>query len=101
MKHLLLVAGLICSLGVQAQLTGISVETFMVHDGVVITELEGFTTYHVYANTTNSEDFVSAVFGDSDNAMAFASAGTIFQSAPSFNYGNEPNPALFSAIPTL
>ena len=100
MKHLLLVAGLICSLGVQAQLTGISVETIMVHDGA-IPELDGFTTYHVYANTTNSEDFVSAVFGDSDNAMAFSSAGTVFQSTPSYNYGNEPNPALFTAIPSL
>ena len=101
MKHLLFVAGLICSLGVQAQLTGISVETYMVHDGVAIPELDGFTTYHVYANTTNSEDFVSAVFGDSDNAMAFSSAGTVYQSAPSYNYGSEPNPALFTVIPTL
>jgi len=101
MKHLLFVAGLICSLGVQAQLAGISVETYMVHDGVENSELEGFTTYHVYANTTNSEDFVSAVFGDSENAIAFSSTGTVFQSTPSFNYGNEPNPALFSAIPTL
>ena len=101
MKHLLLLAGLICSLGVQAQLTSISVETVMVHDGVAIPELDGFTTYHVYANTTNSEDFVSAVFGDSDNAMAFSSAGTVFQSTPSYNYGNEPNPALFVAIPSL
>ena len=101
MKHLLFVAGLICSLGVQAQLTGISVETYMVHEGISIPELAGFTTYHVYANTTNSEDFVSAVFGDSDNAMAFSSAGTVYQSAPSYNYGSEPNPALFSVIPTL
>jgi len=101
MKHLLFVAGLICSLGVQAQLIGISVETYMVHDGSAIPELSGFTTYHVYANTTNSEDFVSAVFGDSDNAIIFSSAGTVFQSAPSYNYGNEPNPALFGVIPTL
>ncbi|MGY8888710.1 MAG: hypothetical protein ACKVJY_06685, partial [Flavobacteriales bacterium] len=101
MKHLLFVAGLICSLGVQAQLTSISVETYMVHDGVAIPELDGFTTYHVYANTTNSEDFVSAVFGDSENAIIFSSAGTVFQSAPSYEYGDDPNPALFSVIPTL
>ena len=101
MKHLLFVAGLICSLGVQAQLTGISVETYMVHEGISIPELAGFTTYHVYANTTNSEDFVSAVFGDSENAIIFSSAGTVFQSAPSYEYGDDPNPALFSVIPTL
>ena len=101
MKHLLFVAGLICSLGVQAQLTGISVETYMVHDGVDNPALQGYTTYHIYANTTNSEDFVSAVFGDSETPIAFSAAGTIFQSAPSFNYGSEPNPALFPPIPTL
>ena len=101
MKHLLFVAGLICSLGVQAQLAGISVETYMVHDGVDNPALQGYTTYHIYANTTNSEDFVSAVFGDSETPIAFSAAGTVFQSAPSFDYGNEPNPALFTAIPTL
>ena len=61
MKHLLLIAGLICSFGVQAQVTDISVETFMVHDGVAIPELAGHTTYHVYANTTSADDFVSAI----------------------------------------
>jgi hypothetical protein len=73
----------------------------LTHDGVEISELAGYTTYHVYANTQNSEDFVSAVFGDSENAIDFSSTGTVFQSTPSFNYGNEPNPALFTAIPTL
>ena len=73
----------------------------MVHDGVAISELAGYTTYHVYANTQNSEDFVSAVFGDSENALDFSSTGTVFQSTPSFNYGNEPNSALFGAIPSL
>ena len=101
MKHLLFVAGLICSLGVQAQLTSISVETYMIHDGVTNPELDGFTTYHVYANTTSPEDFVSAVFGDSDNAIGFSSTGTVFQSIPSYNYGNEPNTAIFSALPLL
>ena len=101
MKHLLFVAGLICSLGVQAQLTSISVETYQVHDGTSISELAGFTTYHVYANTLNSSDFVSAVFGDSDNALSFSSTGSVFNSAPGFVYGNEPNTALFVAFPSL
>ena len=101
MKHLLFVAGLICSLGVQAQLIDISVETYVVHDGTTISELAGFTTYHVYANTTSNTDFVSAVFGDSDNVLAFSSEGTIFNSEPSFSYGNEPSSALFTVIPAL
>jgi len=101
MKHLLFSIGLICSLGAQAQLTNISVETYQVHDGVAITELAGFTTYHVYANTTNSTDFVSSVFGDSDNELIFSSNGTVYQSDPSFAYGNEGNSNLFTALPQL
>ena len=101
MKHLLLVVGLISSLGVQAQLTNISVETSVVHDGAIISELAGFTTYHVYANTSNSTDFVSSIFGDSENELIFSSTGTVFQSTPSFTFGNEPNSALFGVLPIL
>ena len=101
MKHLLLVVGLISSLGVQAQLTNISVEASVVHDGAIISELAGFTTYHVYANTSNSTDFVSSIFGDSENELIFSSTGTVFQSTPSFTFGNEPNPALFGVLPIL
>ena len=101
MKHLLFVVGLICSLSAQAQLTNISVETYVVHDGTIISELAGFTTYHVYANTTNSTDFVSSVFGDSENALIFSSTGTVFQSTPSFTFGNEPNSVLFGGFPAL
>ena len=101
MKHLLLVVGLISSLGVQAQLTNISVETYVVHDGTIISELAGFTTYHVYANTSDSTDFVSSVFGDSENELIFSSTGTVFQSTPSFTFGNEPNSALFGVLPIL
>ena len=49
-----------------AQLTGLTVETVTVHDGS-IPELEGYTTYRVYADLTSEFDFVSAVYGD-DNA---------------------------------
>jgi len=101
MKHLLFVAGLICSLGVQAQVTSISVEAYFDHDGVAIPELAGFTTYHVYANTTSPADFISAVYGDSESPFGIDSDGSVFQSSPGFMYGNEVNPAFFSVFPTL
>ena len=102
MKHLLLVVGLISSLVVQAQLTNISVETYVVHDGTIISELAGFTTYHVYANTSNSTDFVSSIFGDSENELIFSSTGTVFQSLPiSYEFGNEPNSLVFPTFPSL
>ena len=100
MKHLLFVAGLICSLGIQAQLTGISVEIYAEHDGIAIPELDGFTTYHVYANTTNVEDFVSAVYADSDSPGYLSSLGTVFQSEPSgYDFGTGPNPLFFPTFP--
>ena len=101
MKHLLFVACLICSLGVQAQLTSISVETFMVHDDTTIPELAGYTTYHVYANTTSNTDFVSAVFGDSDNELNFSLSGSLFNSPLGVDFGDSPNPAVFVGFPEL
>lgn len=101
MKHLLIIAGLFCTLGVQAQVTGISVETYVVHDGVAIPELAGHTTYHVYANTTSASDFVSAVYGDSDNPLSLSVDGDVFQSTPGFIYGSEVNPTFFGAFPAL
>ena len=101
MKHLLFVAGLICSLGFQAQVTSISVDTYYVHDGVAIPELAGFTTYHVVANTTSSEDFISAIYGDSENPLGLEADASVFQSTPGFIYGNEVNPAFFAVFPTL
>ena len=83
MKQLLFFSLFLCSLGLQAQLSGISVETYMIHDGS-ISGLDGFTTYHVYANTTNPSDFVSAVFGDSENPMGITMSGDIFNSTPGF-----------------
>jgi hypothetical protein len=101
MKHLLFVVGLICSIVAQAQLTNISVEPYVIHDAVNIPELAGFTTYHVYANTTSSTDFVSSIYADAANELIFSSTGTVYQSDPSFDFGNEPNSLFFDTYPSL
>ncbi|MAO45799.1 MAG: hypothetical protein CL823_01475 [Crocinitomicaceae bacterium] len=99
MKHLLLLTSLFYSLALQAQVTGISVETFYVSDGTIIPD--GYTTYHVYANTTNSTDFVSAVYGDAENPLGITMDGNIYNSTPGFLYGSEINPNFFAAFPEL
>jgi len=101
MKHLLFIVGLICSIGAQAQLTSISVEPLVIHDGLIFSELAGFTTYHVYANTTSSTDFVSSIYADAANELIFSSTGTIYQSDPSFDFGNEPNSIFFTVAPEV
>lgn len=100
MKQLLFFASLLMTLGLQAQVTGISVETYVVHDGS-IAELDGYTTYHVYANTTNPADFISAVYGDASNPLGLTSDGDVYHSEPSFNFGSEVNPMMFPVLPTL
>ena len=101
MKQLLFFASLLCSLGVQAQVTGLSVEMYAEHDGSVagLESLAGYPTYHVYANTTNPEDFVSAVFGDSESPMGMTMDGYIFNSTPSFNFAFEANQMFFPMFP--
>ena len=99
MRYLVVFLSCFFSLHSIAQLTSISVETYAVHDGVNIPELAGFTTYHVYANTTSSTDFVSSIYGDSENNLFFSSAGTVYHSFYSYGYGNEPLTALFSFYP--
>ena len=101
MRYLVTFLSCFFSLHLIAQLTNISVEVYHVHDGVNISELAGFTTYHVYANTTNSTDFVSSIFGDSENELIFSSAGTVYHSDLSYEYGNEPLTALFTVLPEL
>ena len=61
-----------------AQLTSISVETVHDHDGSIDGVPAGYTTYRIYANLTNEYDYVSAVYGDSQDPM-FLNSTDIFQ----------------------
>jgi pyruvate/2-oxoacid:ferredoxin oxidoreductase beta subunit len=84
-----------------AQLTGLSVDVVMEHDGTVDPSLAGFTTYRVYADLTNEFDFVSAVFGDATYPLSLGCDGTIFQSTGvNYNYANQVNALFFDTFPT-
>ena len=102
MKHLLFFASLLYTLVLQSQVTSISVEEFLVHSGMVGNDdLTGYTTYHIYANTTNPEDFVSAVYGDASYPLSLSIDGEIFHSAPfSADFAQDVNP-LFLEQPTF
>ena len=100
MKHFALILLAALTWGAKAQLMSISVETVVVHDGSVDASLEGYTTYHVYADLSSDLDFVSAVFGDAADPLMLGCTGTIFQSElPNFNYGGEVNPLFFGNFP--
>ena len=85
-----------------AQLTSISVETVFVHDGSIDGVPAGYTTYRIYANLTNEYDFVSAVYGDSQDPM-FLNGTDILQVAAGGDFASNVtiNPALVAAFPAL
>lgn len=85
-----------------AQITSLSVETVVEHDGTVegLAGLAGYTTYRVYAEMASSNDFLSAAFGDAANPMMIGCDGTIFQQGDvGFNYGNDVNTLFFGVYP--
>ena len=85
----------------QAQLTSISVETVLEHDGSIEGVPAGYTTYRIYANLTNEYDFVSAVYGDSQDPMFLNSTGTILQVSAGGVFATSVNPSLYSFFPAL
>ena len=87
---------------VQAQLTSISVETVLEHDGSIDVIPAGYTTYRIYANLTNEYDFVSAVYGNSQDPM-FLNATDIFQSLAGGDFASNVNisPLFLEVFPEL
>ena len=64
-------------------------------------ELNGYTTYHIYANVTNELDFVSAVYGTSDDPLFLESTGDIFHVDGAADLATAINPDLFGFFPLL
>ena len=85
-----------------AQLTSISVETVLEHDGSIDGVPAGYTTYRIYANLTNEYDYVSAVYGDSQDPM-FLNNTDIFQVGAGGDFANNVNisPLILESFPEL
>ena len=97
------VAALGTVLVASAQLTSISIEPVLVHDGQTpgLEALDGYTTYRIYANLTNPLDFVSAVYGTDTSPLSLQTTGDIFQASTGGNLGTGITPPLFGAFPEL
>ena len=99
-----LLVAITCVLTSQAQMTSITIEETLVHpstdyaDGV---NLDGYTTYRLYANLTNPNDFVSAVFGVDTTVSSISTTGEFWNS----NFGGVSaeniNEAAFGFVPSL
>lgn len=101
MKHVLLLAASFLLFGSSfAQLVEISVEPYVIHDGS-IAELDGMTTYHVFAMCTNPADEISAVYGDATAPLSLTSTLGFYQNSLGNNEGWQVNPAFFGAFPAI
>ena len=100
MKRFLLASACIASVyGASAQVTSLSVETFAAPGTPSLPA--GMTTYRVYANTTNANDFISAVFGDAETPLTINSTGTIHQDPLGSSYAHTVNANIFGLLPAL
>lgn len=97
-RFLLFIACAVLSTTSFAQFTGLEVEVYQVHDGS-LPELDGMTTYRLYANFADPDDFVSAMSGLQGEPLKIRTSTSFFQSAAGGDAGFQLNPAIFVFVP--
>lgn len=85
----------------QAQLVGYSVVEIADHDTTGIASLAGMKTYRVYADMTNPDDKVSAVYGDETAPLSLTSSDGFFNSSFGDDLAQNINVLFFSAFPEV
>jgi hypothetical protein len=105
MKRLLLFLTLSFAIGgLQAQITGLELEEFLVHpstdysDGV---NLDGYTTYRLYVTCATPGDFLSSVYGVQDELTSIWTDGGFWNSSFGTAVVDGVNPSFFNVAPTL
>jgi hypothetical protein len=87
--------------GMQAQLTGFSMEMIADHTNSSIPELVGKKTYRLYADMTNPGDKLSAVFGDATSPLSITSSTGFYNSTLGGNFAQNVNPLFFTLAPQV
>jgi len=99
-KILLILTAVVCTVTTQAQMIGASVEVYEVHTGMVgSTDLTGYTTYRLFADLTDSEDFLSALFGIAGTPLEVNTDTDFWQSDFGGTTGPQVNPLVFPTFP--
>jgi len=84
-----------------SQIVQIIAEPFAQHDTTGIADLEGMTTYRIYAEMTNVDDELSAIFGDSESPLHISSTTGFYNNTLGSDLGWEVNPALLAFFPLV
>lgn len=85
----------------QAQLVGYSIVEVANHDTTGIAALAGMTTYRVYADMTNPDDKVSAVYGDETAPLSLTSSDGFFNSSFGDDLAQSINVLFFGSFPEV
>jgi hypothetical protein len=64
-------------------------------------ELSGMTTYRMYITTPNTNDIISAIYGDNESPMEIATSTSFYQHPFGSALGTNNNPLLYSGFPEL
>ena len=98
----LVVCCMTLSFSLNAQVNAIVVETIQVHDGPVgNSDLTGMTTYRLYAQLTDSLDFVGAVYGSSEEPINLSTTTSFFQHPAGGSFGTDLNGFFLNILPDL
>ena len=85
-----------------AQPTEIVIETFAENIGIVgVTDLTGYNTFRVYVKFSSPDDFLSAIYGDSDFPTRIYGGNNFFHSAVGGLTNEGYNPLVFPVVPDL
>lgn len=99
-KLLLILTAVVFAFTAQAQITGASVEVYQVHTGMVgSTDLTGYTTYRLYADLTNADDFLSAIYGIAGTPLEISTDTEFWHSDFGGTTGPQINPLVFGTFP--
>jgi len=82
----------------QCEAYGLDVDVVMEH---TTGDLAGLTTYRLYVTTPHTDDFLSAVYGDSDYQLNISSSTSFYQHFAGNFLGSSMNPGFYSSFPEL
>lgn len=87
-----------CSCNGEAPAYGLEIEVVAEHaDGL----LAGMTTYRMYATLEHADDFVSSVFGNSEDTLILGTTTSFYQHPGGSALGQSINPVVIASFPEL